>query len=186
MQVASWTGKTFRGGETIMAAQAQNQEFKELYLEQLRDLYSAEDQLVQALPKMAQAAHSSELRQSFEEHLEQTRRQRDEVEQLVSQLGEKASGHTCKGMQGIVAEGQETIKKHKKSDPAIADAALIAAAQRVEHYEIAGYGTARALAEMMGEDNAVQVLDRIAKEEGETDHKLTALAQEVINPAAMA
>jgi ferritin-like metal-binding protein YciE len=165
---------------------AQNQEFKELYLEQLRDLYSAEDQLVDALPKMAQAAHSSELRRGFEEHLEQTRRQRDEVEQLVSQMGEKASGHTCKGMKGIIAEGQETIKTYKKSDPAIADAALIAAAQRVEHYEIAGYGTARALAEMMGEDNAVQVLDRIAKEEGETDHKLTALAQEVINPAAMA
>jgi ferritin-like metal-binding protein YciE len=163
-----------------------NQAFKELYLEQLRDLYSAEDQLVDALPKMAQAAHSSELRQGFEMHLEETRQQRDEVEQLITSLGEKASGHTCKGMKGIIAEGQETMTKHKKSDPAIADAALIAAAQRVEHYEIAGYGTARSLAEMMGEDDAVQVLDRIAQQEGDTDKKLTALAQEVINPAAMA
>ncbi len=172
-----------------MATRSSNngsREFKDLYVEQLRDLYSAEDQLVNALPKMAKAAHSSELRQGIEEHLEQTRRQRDDVEQLITQMGEKASGHTCKGMKGIVAEGEETIKKHKKSDPAISDAALIAAAQRAEHYEIAGYGTARTLAEMMGEDNAAQILDRIAKEEGETDHRLTAFAQEVVNPAAMA
>ncbi|MGL4609916.1 MAG: ferritin-like domain-containing protein [Trueperaceae bacterium] len=169
-----------------MTMQAQNQAFKDLYVEQLRDLYSAEDQLVDALPKMAQAAHSSELREGFEMHLEQTRQQRDQVEQLITQMGEKTSGHTCKGMKGIIAEGQETIDNHKKSDPAIADAALIAAAQRVEHYEIAGYGSARSLAEMMGEGEAVQVLDRIAKEEGETDHKLTDLAQNLINPAAMA
>jgi ferritin-like metal-binding protein YciE len=163
-----------------------NQEFKDLFIEQLRDLYSAEDQLVDALPKMAQAAHSSELRQGFETHLEQTRAQRDQVEQLITQMGEKASGHTCKGMKGIIAEGQETMKKHKKSDPAIADAALIAAAQRVEHYEIAGYGTARSLAEMMGEQQAAEVLDRIAQEEGDTDKKLTTLAQDLINPAALA
>jgi ferritin-like metal-binding protein YciE len=101
-------------------------------------------------------------------------------------MGEKAGGHTCKGMKGIIAEGQETISKHKKSDPAIADAALIAAAQRVEHYEIAGYGTARSLAEIMGEENAVETLDRIAQQEGDTDKRLTALAQDLINPAAMA
>jgi ferritin-like metal-binding protein YciE len=163
-----------------------SREFKNLYVEQLQDLYSAEDQLVDALPKMAQAAHSSELRQGFEMHLEQTRAQRDQVEQLITQMGEKAGGHTCKGMKGIIAEGQETMSKHKKSDPAIADAALIAAAQRVEHYEIAGYGTARSLAEMMGEQDAVEVLDRIAQEEGDTDKKLTTLAQELVNPAAMA
>ena len=157
---------------------------KDLYIEQLRDLYSAETQLVEALPKMAKAATHSELKRAFEAHLKQTKRQRADLEKIILDLGAKPDGHTCKAMKGLVEEGAELIEEKKNSDPEVLDAGLIAAAQRVEHYEIAGYGTVRTYAEMLGENEAAAVLDRIAHEEGDTDHKLTKLALEVVNPAA--
>ncbi len=159
--------------------------FQDLYVEQLRDLYSAESQLCEALPKMAQAATHPELKQSFQMHLEQTKRQRQDVREIIEQLGEEAEGHECKAMKGLIQEGQEVIQEKNESDPEVLDAALIAAAQRIEHYEIAGYGTVRTFAQMMGDEQAVQTLDRIASEEGETDKKLTRLAESIINPAAM-
>lgn len=155
---------------------------KELYLHELRDLYSAESQIVKALPKMAKATKSEKLRGAFQTHLEQSNRQRDDVEALIVAMGGKAKGITCKGMQGIIAEGQEAIAEHKKSEPVVADTALIGAAQRVEHYEISGYGTARSLAELVGDQKGVKVLDRIAQEEGDTDKLLTSIAQEMTQP----
>jgi ferritin-like metal-binding protein YciE len=159
--------------------------FQDLYVEQLRDLYSAETQLCEALPKMAQAASNPELKQSFQMHLQQTERQREDVRRIIENIGEKAEGHECKAMKGLIEEGQEVIQAKRQSDPEVLDAALIAAAQRIEHYEIAGYGTVRTYAQMMGDETAVQTLDRIANEEGETDKKLTRLAETIINPAAM-
>jgi ferritin-like metal-binding protein YciE len=155
---------------------------KDLYIEQLRDLYSAESQLVEALPKMAKAASNTELKRGFEEHLEQTKRQRADVEKLIRDHGENPDGHECKAMKGLIEEGSELMKED--ADPDVMDAGLIAASQRIEHYEIAGYGTVRTYATQLGETNAAFILDRIAKEEGATDHKLTALAERVINPAA--
>ena len=158
---------------------------QDLYVEQLRDLYSAESQLVKALPKMAKAASHPELKQSFEMHLEQTKHQREAVKQIIADLGEKATGHTCKAMEGLIAEGEELIARKAKIDPKAFDAGLIAAAQRVEHYEIAGYGTLKAYAKQLGAEDALAVLNQISQEEGETDHKLTQLALKVINPAAV-
>jgi ferritin-like metal-binding protein YciE len=156
---------------------------KDLYIEQLRDLYSAESQLCEALPKMAKAASNAELKRGFEQHLEETKQQREEVGELIRSHGENPDGHECKAMKGLIAEGQELMKED--ADPDVMDAGLIAAAQRIEHYEIAGYGTVRTYAKQLGDTNAVFTLDKIAKQEGMTDQKLTALAERVINPAAM-
>jgi ferritin-like metal-binding protein YciE len=158
---------------------------KDLYIEQLRDLYSAESQLVEALPKMAEAASHDELRQSFEMHLEQTKRQRDDVASIIQKLGAKPDGHECQAMKGLIKEGQELLEKKDDTDPDVLDAGLIAAAQRVEHYEIAGYGTVRIYARTLGEKEAEAILHRIAGEEGATDQKLTALAESVVNSDAM-
>src|SRR5579859_6989783 len=154
---------------------------RELYVEQLRDLYDAENQLIKALPKMAKEASSDELRQAVEEHLEQTRGQAERLEQIFEQLGEKPKGKKCKGMQGVIEEGKETLEEDMEEDTK--DAAIIAAAQRVEHYEIAGYGTARTYANLLGENEAAELLEETLNEEKETDHKLTQLAEE-INVAA--
>jgi ferritin-like metal-binding protein YciE len=170
------------GKKTQADPQAQMKAMKELYLHELRDLYSAESQIVKALPKMAKRAKSETLRQAFQTHLEQSTRQRDDVEALIVAMGGKAKGVTCKGTQGIIAEAQETMDEHKKSPPVVADTALIGAAQRVEHYEISGYGSARSLAELVGDTEGVAVLDRIAGEEGDTDKLLTGLAQEMTQP----
>jgi ferritin-like metal-binding protein YciE len=166
--------------------QNETEALEQLYLEQLKDLYSAESQAVKVLPRMAKAAKSEALKEAFETHLEQTSRQRDEVEQLITARGGKARGHTCKGMQGIFEEAVETITKHKKSPPMIADAALIGAAQRSEHYEIAGYGTTRSIAELVGDKNGVDVLDHIVQEEGDTDKLLTTIAQDMTSQAVAA
>ena len=147
----------------------------ELFVEQLRDLYDAENQLIKALPKMAEGATSDELRQGFEEHLEQTKAHAQRIEQIFEQLGEKAKGKKCKAMEGLVKEGAETLDEDM--DENVKDAALIAAAQRVEHYEIAGYGTARTYANLLGEDEAAFLLEETLKEEKETDAKLTQLAE---------
>lgn len=156
---------------------------KDLYLEQLRDLYSAETQLVDALPKMAEAASSRDLKTAFNEHLRQTQEQVRRLERIFENLGEKPTGHTCEGMKGLIKEGQEMIKT--KGEPAAIDAGLIAAAQRVEHYEIAGYGTVRTYAELLGHNEHVTLLERSLTEEEETDERLTELAESHINEEAL-
>ncbi|HEX3105307.1 MAG TPA: ferritin-like domain-containing protein [Terriglobales bacterium] len=154
----------------------------ELFVEQLRDLYDAENQLIKALPKMAEAANSDELRQGFEEHLEQTKGHAQRIEQIFEQLGEKLKAKKCKGMEGLIKEGNETLEEDISGEN-LQDAAIIAAAQRVEHYEIAGYGTARTFANLLGEDEAASLLEETLEEEKETDAKLTQLA-DGINVAA--
>jgi ferritin-like metal-binding protein YciE len=156
---------------------------KDLYLEQLRDLYDAENQLVEALPKMAEAASGPELKMGFNDHLRQTREHVTRLERIFSALGEKPKGHTCQAMKGLVKEGEEMIKA--KGDPEVIDAGLIAAAQRVEHYEIAAYGTVRTYAESLGGDEAMRLLEMTLKEEKETDQKLTQLAKSHVNAEAV-
>jgi ferritin-like metal-binding protein YciE len=150
----------------------------ELYVEQLRDLYSAENQLVKALPKMAEAATTDELRTAFEEHLEQTQGHVQRLETIFENLGEKPTGEKCKGMAGLVEEGSEVIE-NDDFEGELKDAALIAAAQRVEHYEIAGYGTVRTFASLLEDDEAVELLEQTLEEEKETDQKLTEIAESV-------
>lgn len=155
---------------------------KDLYLEQLKDLYSAETQLVDALPKMAERATSPDLKQGFQQHLRQTEEHVSRLEQIFRDLGESPKGHTCEGMKGLIKEGSEMIKM--KGDDKVIDAGLIAAAQRVEHYEIAGYGTVRTYAEMLGHSQHVTLLERTLQEEEMTDEKLSQLAESHINQEA--
>src|SRR5579863_5615157 len=150
---------------------------KELYVEELKDLFSAENQLTKALPKMAKAASSDELRQGFEEHLQQTQGHVERLQQIFEMLGEKGSGKKCLGMEGLVKEGAEIMGED--FEDAMMDAALISAAQRVEHYEIAGYGTVIAYAELLGEEEQASLLKETLEEEKKTDEKLTELAQEI-------
>jgi len=157
---------------------------KDLYLEQLKDLHSAESQLVDALPKMADAASAPELKNAFREHLAQTRQHVERLEQIFKRLGESPKGETCEGMKGLIKEGEAMIKM--KGEPEVIDAGLIAAAQRVEHYEIAGYGTVRTYAELLGEQEAVRLLERTLQEEEETDEKLTEIAETRVNEEAFA
>jgi ferritin-like metal-binding protein YciE len=157
------------------------QGLKELYIDELKDLYSAENQLVKALPKMAKAASSDELRQGFEQHLEQTKGHVQRLEKIFQALGESPKGKTCKGMQGLIEEGSEATEENYEDT--VMDAALIGAAQRVEHYEIAGYGTVRSMAETLGEDNHVSLLEETLEEEKETDEKLTELAEQIYTQA---
>jgi len=155
---------------------------RELYIDELRDLYSAENQLVKALPKLAKASSSDELREGFTEHLEQTKGHVQRLEQIFEALGESPKGKKCAGMEGLVEEGSEVMKE-EDFEGSVMDAALIGAAQRVEHYEIAAYGTARAFAETLGETEHVSLLDETLQEEKETDEKLTELAS-LINQQA--
>jgi len=148
---------------------------QDLFVDQLRDLYSAEDQLIQALPQMAQAATSKDLKEGFQKHLEQTREQKQRLERILSDLGKSPGGKVCKAMEGLIKEGKEVIQA--QGDPLVKDAALIGAAQRVEHYEIAGYGTARTIADNLGHDKAKDMLQKTLDEEGETDKKLTSIAE---------
>ena len=156
----------------------------DLYLNELRDLYSAEKQLLEALPKMAEAASSSQLEQAFAEHLDQTRGHVSRLEQIFDALGEEPSGETCKAMEGLIKEGEDYVKAGGDRD--VRDAGLIGAAQRVEHYEIAGYGTARALALRLGESEAADKLQATLEEESEADLKLTEIAESEVNPEAAA
>lgn len=155
---------------------------KELYLDELRDLYDAEQQLIKALPKMAKASSSNELRSGFEEHLEQTRGHARRLEQIFGGLGEPAKGKKCKGMAGLVAEASELIDEDYEEE--VMDSGLISAAQRVEHYEIAAYGTVRTFANLLGESEAVSLLEETLNEEKEADQKLTDLS-ETINQQAL-
>lgn len=158
-----------------------DQGLKALYIDELKDLYSAETQLVKALPKMAKGAASEDLRKGFEEHLEQTKGHVQRLEQIFDSLGESPKGKKCKGMEGLIEEGSEALKEDYEGS--VLDAALIGAAQRVEHYEIAGYGTVRAMAEELGESEHVPLLTETLEEEKETDEKLTQLAQEANSEA---
>jgi len=147
---------------------------KHLYIEELKDLYSAETQMVKALPKMANAASSEDLRAGFEEHLGQTKEHVVRLEKILKALGESPKGKKCKGMEGLIAEGSEMIEEDPA--PEELDAGLISAAQRVEHYEIAGYGCVSTYAKLLGEDQAVSLLRLTLEEEKKTDEKLTQMA----------
>jgi len=154
---------------------------EKLFLDQLKDIYSAEGQLIKALPKMAKAASSDALRKAFESHLEETKVQKERLDRIAEELGLKLTGKKCAAMEGLIEEGKEVLEE-EGMEPII-DAALIAAAQRVEHYEISAYGTVRSIAQHLGYTKAVKLLDATIKEEGAADHKLTALAEGEIYPA---
>jgi ferritin-like metal-binding protein YciE len=162
---------------TFLGEDMPNEGLKELYVDELKDLYSAENQLVKALPKLAKAAASEELRAGFEEHLEQTKGHVQRLEQIFEMLDESPKGKKCKGMEGLIEEGSEIMEED--FEDALLDAALIGAAQRVEHYEIAAYGTVRAFAEELGESEHASLLAESLEEEKETDEKLTELAKQI-------
>jgi ferritin-like metal-binding protein YciE len=155
----------------------QKSELRELYVDELKDIYSAETQLVKALPKMAKAAVSAELRNGFVQHLEQTSGHVSRLEQIFEALDETPTGKHCKGMEGLIKEGGEAAEEDYEGDAK--DAALIGAAQRVEHYEIAAYGTVRAMAEKLGESKAVNLLSQTLQEEKDTDVKLSKIADKM-------
>jgi len=154
----------------------------DLYVDELKDLYNAENQLLKALPKMAKAATAPELKAAFTTHLEETRGQVTRLETIFTGLGVSPKGKKCKAMEGLIEEGKEIIEED--GDPAVIDAALIGAAQKVEHYEIAGYGTARTFATLLGYADAAELLQETLDEEGNTDKLLTGLAETVINVEA--
>ncbi len=153
-----------------------NESLKDLYIDELRDLYSAENQLVKALPKLAKAATSEDLSAAFEGHLEQTKGHVQRLEQIFESLGESPKGKKCVGMEGLVKEGSELSGEFERK---VLDAGLIGAAQRVEHYEIAAYGTVAAFAELLGESEQQSLLHETLQEEKETDEKLTELSREI-------
>lgn len=155
----------------------------DVYLDNLKDLYSAENQLISALPKMAKAAESEELRTAFQEHLEQTRGHVERLDKVFQQLGKNPKGKKCKAMEGLIEEGKEVISNMDEASPA-RDAALIAAAQRVEHYEIAGYGCVRTFARVLGDEKSANLLQQTLDEEAETDEKLTSIAEGLVNEQA--
>lgn len=160
----------------------QTDTLEKLYVDELRDMYNAEKQLVRAIPKMAKAASSPELRSALEEHLDITKRQVEKLEEIFKDLGRPASGKTCKGMAGILEEGQDILDEDLDDD--VMDAGIIAAAQKVEHYEIATYGTLRAFARTRGDRRAAEILDEILAEEKDADKTLTRIAEASINARA--
>lgn len=155
---------------------------EDLYTDLLKDLYSAEKQLVKALPKMAKNAQSPDLQKAFQEHLRQTEGQVDRIERIFSEMGGSPRGKKCVGMEGLVEEGNELLQEDVEPD--VLDAGLIAAAQKVEHYEIAGYGTARAWAERLGFDKAARLLQETLEEESMANEKLTKIAESHVNMEA--
>src|SRR5262249_14680481 len=154
---------------------------RELYVDELKDLYNAENQLLKALPKLARAADSRQLKDGFTRHLEQTKGHVQRLEKIFASLDESPKGKTCVGMKGLIEEGSEIMDEDFEGP--VMDAALIGAAQRVEHYEIAAYGTAREFAELLGESGHASLLNQTLQDEKDTDEKLTALAKQ-INPKA--
>ena len=156
---------------------------KKLYVEELRDVYNAEQQLVKALPKMAKGASSDELREALETHLDETKGHVERLEQIFEGLDESPKGKTCKAMKGLVEEGSEILEE--KGEESVLDAGIIAAAQKVEHYEIATYGTLRTWADLLNQDEAAELLQETLDEEGEADKKLNDLAEEIVNPEAL-
>jgi len=150
-----------------------------LWIEELRDIYNAENQLLKALPKMAKGASSPELKQAFEDHLEETKGHVERLEEIFEKLDEKPTGKTCKAMKGLVEEGSEILEE--TGEESVLDAGIIAAAQKVEHYEIASYGTVVAFAKILGEEDAADLLQQTLDEEGEADKHLSELAEEIVN-----
>jgi ferritin-like metal-binding protein YciE len=155
---------------------------EDLFWAEIGDLYDAEQRLTKALPNMAKAAHSPELRQAFQSHLSETENQVRRLEQIFNSLGHDRNGTTCKAMKGLIEEGDQMIGA--KGDPDVRDAALIAAAQRVEHYEISGYGSARVFAHRLGYNDAARLLQETLDEEKQADHKLNMLAEQSVNVRA--
>jgi len=158
--------------------------FETLFVDQIEDLYDAEQRLAQALPKMAQAAHCQTLKAAFEQHVRETQNHISRLEQIFRSLGRQPQRHTCYAMKGLIEEGQEVLSA--SGDECVLDAALIAAAQRTEHYEISGYGTARSFAQRLGRADAARLLQETLDEEAATDKKLTRLAEHHVNPQAAA
>ena len=156
----------------------------DVFIQELRDVYSAENQLVDALPKMADAATSNELKMGFEQHLNQTKGHVARLERIFEGLGLDPSGETCEAMEGLISEGKDYISA--EGDPAARDAGLIAAAQKVEHYEISAYGTLRTLAKHLNNTTAQELLQQTLDEEAEADRKLTAVAERQVNVGAKA
>lgn len=155
---------------------------EDLFVHELKDLHSAETQLIKALPRMAKAASSEHLREGFEHHFEQTKQHVARLEQILDSLGQSYRGLKCKAMEGLVEEGRDMIDE--KAPAEVKDAGLISAAQRVEHYEIAGYGVACTFAQLLGHSEAAELLQQTLDEEKETDQKLTELARSEVNEAA--
>ena len=156
---------------------------EDLLLEELKDLFDAENQLTRALPKMAKAATAPELKAAFQEHLEVTKQQVERLQQVFEQIGKPAKGKKCEAMKGLITEGKDLMEEDIL--PEILDAGLIGAAQRVEHYEMAGYGTVRTMAEVLGHADAARLLDQTLKEEEEADKKLTMIARKFVNVRAL-
>jgi ferritin-like metal-binding protein YciE len=175
-----------KGGQAERRVKMANQmnSLHDLFVDELHDIYDAEQQLINALPKMAEAAHNQDLKRGFQDHLKVTRQQAQRIEQIFSQIGQRPNGKKCEGMQGILKEGEKIIKQ-MDSDPNVKDASLIAAAQKAEHYEIAGYGTLRTYAEQLGMGEAARMLDTSLEEESRTDEQLTNIAVDHINWEAM-
>ena len=162
----------------------QNKDLEKLFVEQLKDIYSAETQLVSALPKMAKAASTPELQQAFNMHLDETRNHVQRLEQLFDGINSSPRGKKCKGMEGLIEEGNELIQEKAQYDAATLDAGLIAAAQKVEHYEISSYGTVRSFAEQLGRQDAIKLLNQTLDEEYAADRKLTSIAERMVNKQA--
>jgi ferritin-like metal-binding protein YciE len=158
--------------------------FNDLFVNQIEDLYDAEQRLTKALPKMAEAANSSQLKQAFQSHLTETEGHVSRLEQIFREINVEPKRETCEAMKGLIAEGEEMIKAH--GDAEIKDAALIAAAQRVEHYEMSGYGTARAFAKRLGLNQAANLLQQTLEEEKAADEKLNNIAESSVNRQAAA
>ena len=156
---------------------------QKLYTDELRDLYNAENQLVKALPKMAKAASSDDLKDAFEKHLEQTKGHVERLEQIFEELGENPKGKTCRAMKGLIEEGSEILQQD--GEESVLDAGIIVAAQKVEHYEIAGYGSARTFAHLLGQNKAAELLQTTLDEEAETNEVLNRLAESIVNPEAL-
>ncbi|PYK31062.1 MAG: ferritin-like domain-containing protein [Verrucomicrobia bacterium] len=156
---------------------------QKLYIEELRDLYSAENQLLKALPKMAKGASSEELADAFNKHLEQTETHVERLEEIFEELDESPKGKTCHGMKGLVEEGSEILDE--EGDPSVIDAGIIVAAQKVEHYEIASYGSVRTFARLLGEKKAENLLQTTLDEESEANELLNELAESLVNPEAL-
>jgi ferritin-like metal-binding protein YciE len=156
---------------------------QKLYTNELRDLYNAEHQLLKALPKMAKAASSEELKDAFEKHLEQTKSHVERLEQVFKELDEKPKGKTCRAMKGLIEEGSEILQED--GEESILDAGIIVAAQKVEHYEIAGYGSVRTFAHLLGQNKAAELLQTTLDEESETNELLNRLAESTVNPEAV-
>jgi ferritin-like metal-binding protein YciE len=157
---------------------------EDLFLEELKDLYSAEKQITKALPKMVKAASTQKLSAAFDSHLQETKGQVERLEEIFEKLGKRGTGKTCEGMKGVLEEGAEVIQEIEKGP--VRDAALIAAAQRVEHYEIAGYGSVRSFAELLGKQDIVELLEETLEEEKAADEKLTKISESVNQEAQTA